>query len=259
MHHSYLDKYARKSSIIHALDARVKLLLTILFLLSIAAFRYPHYPVLIVICVWILVLCTLAKIPLQYLLIRSLVVVPFAGMVALSYAFTFPSGEVYWQWGFFSFSSGGLEQASLLLLRAWLAVCLMVLLINTCPFDELLNALQAFRVPALLILLLSFTYRFIYLFWDEAERMQRARDLRYFGGQWSRQLTTLGYLVSALFLRSYWRAERVHAAMLLRAWEGTPPKRTYHRWSPRDWWSAGIGLVVIICLWILQYEKTTWR
>jgi cobalt/nickel transport system permease protein len=76
------------------------------------------------------------------------------------------------------------------------------------------------KIPAIFVLLLSFLYRYLYLLWDEAEQMQRARNLRYFGGRWSRQVSLLGRLAAALFLRSYERAERVQKAMISRGWTG---------------------------------------
>jgi cobalt/nickel transport system ATP-binding protein len=212
MHHSYLDKYARQNSPLHRLDARLKVPLVLLLVTLVALVQHPSLVLVLTLIGLISALCLLARIHLDYLLLRSAVVLPFSGFAAISLAFTY-GGE----WGL---TEPGLHRAAAMMLRSWIAVCFMILLINTTPFDQLLRALRSLKVPSIFVLLLSFLYRYLYLLWDEIERMQRARNVRYFGGRWSEQTALLGRLAAALFLRSYERAERVQKAMISRGWTG---------------------------------------
>lgn len=212
MHHSYLDRYARNNSLLHRLDARAKLILIIALIILVAQVRHPGIGFILALIGLIIWLCLIARIPLDYLLLRSAVVLPFSGLATLSTAFSYDGG--------FTITQAGLHRTAALLLRSWIAVCFMILLINTTPFDRLLKALRSLKVPGIFVLLLSFLYRYLYLLWDEVERMQRARNLRYFGGRFGKQIPLLGRLAAALFLRSYERAERVQKAMMARGWTG---------------------------------------
>lgn len=200
----------------------------------------------------VLFLSLFARIPLGYLLARSAIILPFSGFAAVTYAFTIPEGRVLLQIGSYVLTSHAVEMGAFLLLRSGLAVCFMIILINTCPFDRLLSALRSLKVPALFILLLAFFYRFLYLLWDEAERMQRARNLRYFGGRWKQQPALLGRLVTALFIRSYERSERVALAMQARGWDGESWPIKVSPLAHKDILYSLIGMTLLISLWMLR-------
>jgi cobalt/nickel transport system permease protein len=219
VHHSYLDKYARQDSPIHRLHARVKVLLAAGAVVSIALAAQPGLFLVAALLILICLLCGIARIPFGYMLTRAAIILPFCLFAALTLALYTRDSSVIWQWGPLTLTPTGLNRAATLILRSFCSVSFMILLINTTPFDQVLRTLRWLRVPGLFVLLLSFFYRYLYLLWDERERMQRARDLRYFGGRWRGQLALMGNLITALFLRSYERAERVQKAMIMRGWE----------------------------------------
>jgi len=252
MHHSYLDKYARRDSPLHRLDARPKLLLVVSLVILIAQVRTPGLIFLLTLTALIGLSCLTARLPLDYLLLRSAVVFPFSGFAAISLAFTIDGAHPLWRWGSLAITETGLHRAAALMLRSWMAVCFMILLINTTPFDRLLRALRSVKIPSVFILLLSFLYRYLYLLWDEAERMQRARNLRYFGGQWAKQISLLGSIAAALFLRSYERAERVQKAMISRGWTGEEIMMRTGALSRKDLAALVTGGLLIIGLWMIR-------
>lgn len=252
MHHSYLDKYARGKSFLHRLDARVKLSLAIICVILIASVPVPGIAFLIFWILIILLLSIIARIPLGYILIRSAIVIPFSGFAAFSYALSVTSGDVFWQFGPFTLTSDGIIRSLQLLTRAWIAVSLMILLVNTTPFDRILHSLRSLKIPPLLILLLSFFYRYLYLFWDEAERMQRARNARYYGGYWGRQLALFNRLVAMLFLRTYERAENVQNAMVARGWDGEVRLHPADPLNSREILYALAGFLILGILWSIR-------
>lgn len=236
----------------HRLDARIKFLLVVAFVILVAVTPSPGAVFLTSSAVLIFAGCLLAQIPIGYLLTRSAVVIPFSGLAALSYALGQPTGEVIWHFGPFGLTDYGVESAIILLIRAWIAVSVMILLVNTTPFDLLLKALRSLKIPTSLLLLLSFFYRYLYLLWDEAERLQRARNLRYFGGFWRRQISLLGYLVTSLFLRSYERAERVQQAMIARGWNGEVHLTHSQTMATADVFVLICGALLLLGLWLLR-------
>lgn len=252
MHHSYLDKYARGDSFLHRLDPRTKTVLVFATVLLIALLRQPGALFLISGVALILTLAGFARLPLRYLLIRSAVVIPFAGFAIFSYVLTLSGGDVYFRWGPLALTSVGLSAGVRLFVRAWLSVSLMILLINTTPFDRLLASLRFFRIPSLLVMLLAFLYRYLYLLWDEAERLERARNVRYFGGHLRQQPAVLGNLVAALFLRSYDRSENIRMAMEARGWNGEPKSSPHDAFSLRDKLILIMGLFFLVLLWLIR-------
>ena len=252
MHHSYLDKYARHDSPLHRLDARVKTLLAMAAVILIASQAGPGPLFFAALLFLIVILRATAGIPMSYLMTRSAVILPFSLFAALTLAFSGRFSGALWDGAGLHLTIEGLNRAAALILRSFAAVSFMILLINTTPFDYLLKALRWLKVPGLFVLLLSFFYRYLYLLWDERERMQRARDLRYFGGRWPQQLALTGNLAASLFLRSYERAERVHQAMLSRGWDGHIGKEGGWVWEAKDLTALLLGISVLLALWLIR-------
>ena len=63
-------------------------------------------------------------------------------------------------------------------------------------------------------------YRYFFILIDDAERMERARKVRYFGGRYLQQVIILSNMVGLLFIRAYERAERVYQSMVSRGFDG---------------------------------------
>lgn len=154
MHHSYLDKYARQDSPLHRLDARSKLPLALASVVLVATAMRPGILFMGVFMILIAGLYVAARIPLDYLLSRSVLILPFSMFAAFSLVFGANAEGALWQWGPLAVTQQGLNRGASLLLRAWVAVSLMILLINTTPFDRLLRALKWYGMPSVLVLLL---------------------------------------------------------------------------------------------------------
>jgi cobalt/nickel transport system permease protein len=107
-----------------------------------------------------------------------------------------------------------------ILARSWLSILSLVLLTSTTSFASLLKGLEQLRMPRVMVMLLSFMYRYIFLLTDEVMRMKQARDSRNFGGKRLRQISTVGNMIGTLFIRSYERGERVYTAMVSRGFDG---------------------------------------
>jgi cobalt/nickel transport system permease protein len=167
-------------------------------------------------------LLIISRLPPLYVLKRSLVVFPFVLMVAIFIPF-FKQGEIagsynIWMWQV-SVTYTGLVVLVNVVAKAWLSILSLVLLSSTTKFTELLKGLRQLGVPKIIVLILSFMYRYIFVLIDEVMRMRRARDSRNFGGSRLHQLRTIGNMVGTLFIRSYERGERIYAAMLSRGFD----------------------------------------
>jgi len=223
LHIHLADQYHPGAGWLHRLDPRVKVIICLGFILT--ASQLPPGSWLSLACLFLIALGAAwsSGLGATFALRRSLIALPFA-LAALTLPFTTP-GERLLEWPALGLavSRPGLIRAASLLLRAWLAVQAAALLLGTTRFRELLWALEAVRVPALIVSLLGLTYRYIFLLADEALHMLRARRARSAGGRgpgmrW--QARAAGGMVGALFLRALERSQRVHAAMLSRGYDG---------------------------------------
>lgn len=223
MKHSFLDQYSDRNSPIHRLDPRSKLVATLAFIIAVVLTPSGSWLVYGLYLVIIATLIALSRVPPTYILKRSLVIIPFVLLVAIFIPF-FKEGEVagsynLWLWQV-SVTHSGLQILWNILAKAWLSILSLILLTSTTKFKSLLKGLEQLRMPRVIVMLLSFMYRYIFLLTDEVMRMMQARDSRSFGSRRMRQIRTIGNMIGTLFIRSYERGERVYAAMMARGFDG---------------------------------------
>jgi cobalt/nickel transport system permease protein len=248
MHHDFIDKFSDLNSPIHRFDARFKIILLSALIFLTISFPPERYLAFVLYLLILAISITISKIPIAYILKKSLIIIPFVIMVSLFLPFM-KSGAVG---GGYSLGIGGLKiyHSKLIILwnliiKSYLAIISLILLNATTHFSDLLLGLQKLKIPALFINMLSFFYRYIFIIVDEAERMKRARDSRSYQGKWLHQAKTIGDMVGMLFLRSFEKGERAYSAMCARGYDG--------RFLFQDKVKIKYGeiLVFIICLVII--------
>lgn len=209
------------------IDARVALVGTLGYLLAITLTPEGAWGALALLALPVVGALWLARVPPRMAVRRSLVAAPFLAAAlpllvtrdgdALA---TLPPGG--WE-----VTDAGVRAVGTILAQAWISVLLATALTHAVPQPELLRALRALRVPALLVAVVGFAYRFLFLVQEEARRMLRARRARQAavpgrraGGRLRWRATVAGRMVGTLFVRSHERSERVYTAMLLRGYAG---------------------------------------
>lgn len=187
---------------------RLKLVLTAAAVVAGALIPPEFWPAHGVLIVLVFVGQTLAGIPLRYLLRRLALFLPVVLLLSIS----FPLAQGFQQgWGI----------ATAILLRTTLAFMAALWLVNVLPFDRMLITMRRLWVPELLIAMLAFMHRYVFVLWDELDRMRTARRARSFGPVgWRSRWRTSAQLIGMLLIRALGRAERVHGAMCARGWDG---------------------------------------
>jgi cobalt/nickel transport system permease protein len=229
--HSFIDRYAGLDSPLHLLEARTKIIgFTVLIA---AVLRIPPGKPFQFFAYFFLtaILMGISQIPLVYIIGRTLVILPFVLLAGL--AAPWKNGP-----GFAFFST--------LLLRSLLCLMALVLLTNTTRFAELLRGLRRMGCPRILVVNLSFLYRYLFVLIEEVMRMRQARDCRRVRRASIRQeLKLLGSMLGTLLLRSFERAERMYQAMLSRGSSGEFPILAPRRFTWRDLaFLAGLALFI---------------
>lgn len=171
----------------------------------------------------ILAIAFISKITSGQILKRVSVLIPFILFIAMFIPFI-QEGNVYWSlkisyWQL-CITYEGVWTFLNVIIKSGLSIFLLVIASSTTTFPDFLKGLEMLRMPRLLVMLMSFMYRYIFVLLDEAKRLMRARALRYFGSRYSDQFRVIGYMIGVLFIRTFERAERIYSAMIVRGFTG---------------------------------------
>jgi cobalt/nickel transport system permease protein len=220
------ERHVAGDSFVHGLDARSKLLTTLVFIFA-ALFTPAARWDLFAAMGALLALVTLAAGLSPRLIIgRSMLALPFV-LAATPVLFN-REGQTLFEVPLFGWraTDGGVEALLSIMLRSWLSVLAATILTATTEPDRILRALRWLGVPRLLVATISFMWRYIFVIAEETQRMLRAREARsarpggQTGGSIAWRARVAGNMVGTLFLRSLSRGERVYVAMLARGYNG---------------------------------------
>ena len=251
MKHSFIDKYSDRSSPIHRLDPRTKIMTAIAFVIMVMVTPPGEWLAFAIYLLFLAMLILVSRVPPVYILKRSLVVIPFVVLIGIFIPFLKTSGSSgsynVWMW---DIPKSNLVLFASIIIKSWLSVISLVLLTATTQFSEVLKGLEKLRMPGVMVMILSFMYRYIFVLTDEVLRMKQARDSRSFGEKRSRQIKTIGNVIGTLFLRSYERGERVYAAMVSRGFDGEirTLSSTTMRYTDLLYTSSFLIIISIACL-----------
>ena len=223
---------ASKKGFLQKFDPRAKLFL-LFFFIGIISFKQSVYAEMSI-GVFILVLAVFSGINVADFYKRVFLFAFFFGFaVALPASLnTITSGELvmrlvelpkpYDFWGYhiprqIGITSQGLTGVIMLTLRVANSVALSLLVISTTPFPSLVKALKVLRVPVVFLMILTLTYKYIFIFAATIEDMYLAKKSRLVrrangvdGRMW------VAGRIAFIFKKTQLRCEEVFKAMLSR-------------------------------------------
>ncbi len=212
------DRWSRGSGPLHSLDARVKLAVLIVYLLAIASSTVWNQTAFAGYAAILAAGMAASRLPLSALGARLLFLLPFSGIFAL----------IAWL-------SGDTPRALALVEKSLLSGLGVVVMVATTPLEEIVRALEFFRVPRSLVLVMQFLYRYLFVIADQAHRMRMAAACRQ-GNRAGRRprFQAAAGIVGVLFARSWQRADHVYRAMAARGFQGTFPAMNPARFRVAD-------------------------
>ncbi|EMA04157.1 cobalt ECF transporter T component CbiQ [Haloferax denitrificans] len=172
-------------------------------------------------------LARLSAVPLRQLLARSAVVPLVSAVIVVPQAVLLPGDALVRAFGL-AVTDGGVAYVVLFTLRVGVGVALLSLIVMTTPFSSVVAAMRELRVPVALVWVVAVTYRYLFLFFDELQRLVLARNSRTTGQSSLRDgWRDAKRLVGTFLLRTLDRGERVGRGM--RARGGSRPPSPYSR------------------------------
>ncbi len=198
-------------------------------------------------------LARLSAVPLRRLLARSAVVPLASAVIVLPQAVLLPGDPLLAGFGL-AVTDAGVAYVVLFTLRVGVGVALLSLLAMTTPFSAIVAAMRQLRVPVALVWVIAVTYRYLFLFFDELQRLVLARNSR---------TTTAGVesgwpdakrIAGTFLLRTLARGERVGRGM--RARGGARPPSPYSRQrtvDTADYVLVAVAIVAVVASGVIRW------
>jgi len=174
----------------------------------------------------------------------------FTGTIAAPAIFLTP-GEAMASLGPISITEQGLHSAAFLISRAETAATLSALLVLTTPWPWVLKALRTFRLPAVLVVILGMTYRYVFVILETARDMFESRKSRTVGVLEPADRRRLSAAAAGVLLgKSLQLSGEVHLAMQSRGFRGEVHVMHDFRARAADWcWLGGFASTAALALW----------
>ena len=231
---------------VHRYHAGAKLVLLFVYLIAVLSISPYEISRLAPFVFFPVVLVSMSEIPVRFLLQRLVPVIPFALLMGLPNLFmiqtvAFSIGGLQITYGMISFIS--------LILKTFLTVSGVIILLATTRFTDILEILRAIKIPEIILTLLSLSYRYLTLIFEEAETMKTAYTLRS-GKTKGISIKHAGSFIGLLLLRSFDRAERVTFAINCR---GYGINRNHVSFRPIEKKEILVGIILLGSLLILRF------
>ncbi len=223
-------QYYPTGSVVHRMDPRMKLLLTIMFVVAIF-FVNTYFGFMLTAAVLIFIIL-IAKLPMLSVLksVRAIIfIVIFAAVINL---FMIKNGEVLWSWKALQITDQGVHTTIKMTLRLVLLISgASLLTLTTTPVEiadgteSLIKPLALIKVPVHdIAMIMSIALRFIPTLFEETQKIisaQKARGASFdTGGLIARAKALLPVLIP-LFVNSFRRADELAFAMDARCYNAT--------------------------------------
>ncbi|WP_158291382.1 cobalt ECF transporter T component CbiQ [Desulfosporosinus sp. Sb-LF] len=233
-------------------DGRIKLFLTVAGLLAATSTRSWLLPF----CFGILSILLLNLVGVSgHLLWRRLRPILFLA-IFVGATQIFINGHTPWfEWNIFSFHligyHEGLMRGSLFAARIFGGISVMSVLTFTTTVQEWIQALAWFRVPQLVIEIMTLAYSSLFTLLDELERLQKAQHMRLGYGTWWRTIQSIGAIGGILFIRVFDKSVRLWQAMRCRGYNGEISVHHDLVLRKQDLLVSGLGLIIILGSWVI--------
>lgn len=224
-----LGQYYPAKSVIHQLDPRVKLVTTVIYIISLfVAKGIMGYAVA---TVFLAVVIRLSKVPFRYIT-KGLKAILMILMITVIFNLFLVDGDYeLWRFGFLRITDQGLRTAFFMALRLiYLIIGSSVMTLTTTPNDltdgleKLLGPLKKIHVPVHEIaMMMSIALRFIPILLEETDKImkaQMARGADFETGNLIQKAKAMVPLLVPLFISAFRRANDLAMAMEARCYHG---------------------------------------
>jgi cobalt/nickel transport system permease protein len=225
-----IERDAYKNSVIHRLDARVKIAITFAAIIALVAVPYSTmiYTTGIIFFAFFFLLWCCTRLSLVVYAKRLLSIVPLWGMIIFFQIFL--KNKYYTDYHVvmslplgISIYAESIEFAFILLVKFVICISFIILLSSTTKMHDLLEGASRMGLPAEFALALGMMIRYLFVFGYMYRKINETLKTKCFDAfdhhlPYGYRLRQLGYTIGTMFIRSYEQGERVYTSMLCRGY-----------------------------------------
>lgn len=224
-----IGQYYPAKSILHRLDPRVKVVSTLLFLISLFLFRsIPGY---IIATAFLVMVVRLSKVPFGYIVKGLKPIVMILMLTVLFQLFLTRGGDTLVHWWIFTITEEGLVNAVYMAIRLiYLIIGSSLMTFTTTPneltdaIEKLLGPLNKIRIPVHEIAMtMSIALRFIPILLEETDKIMKAQIARgadFESGNMLQRAKAMVPILVPLFVSAFRHANDLAMAMEARCYHG---------------------------------------
>ena len=224
-----IGQYIPGESFVHKLDPRLKILISLLFIVNL--FLVNNFEGYIFIIIFILTTILIANLSFKYIYKGLKPILVLLLITAVLNIFMTPGKHLLYNWGIISIYKEGLIIAAFMIIRlVFLIMGTSILTLTTSPIEltdgieKLLNPFKRIGLPAHeLAMMMTIALRFIPTLMDETDKImkaQMARGADFESGNLISRAKSLIPILVPLFISSFRRADELAMAMESRCYKG---------------------------------------
>lgn len=223
-----LGQYYQTDSVIHRLDSRVKLVATIVFIISL--FTFEGIVGYLVAALFLAIVIKLSKVPFKFM-VKGMKAIVFLLLITVVFNLFLTPGETIFTIWKLSITKEGIKVAFYLSIRlSFLIIGSSIMTLTTTPnqltdgMEKLMSPFKKLKVPVHEIsMMMSIALRFIPILMEETDKIMKAQIARgadFESGNIIKKAKSLVPLLVPLFISAFRRANDLAMAMEARCYRG---------------------------------------
>lgn len=258
-----IGQYFPGKSLIHRLDPRIKLLLTVMYIVML--FIAKGFLGLAAGIVYLLCAFLISGIPIRMMVKSVKPIIPIIIFTGILNLFFISTGDILVEWHFIKITTDGLRTMIFMAVRIVLLICgTSLLTYTTSPItltdaiERILSPLKVIKFPAHEIaMMMTIALRFIPTLIEETDKImsaQKARGADMETGNIIRRAKALIPILIPLFVSAFRRAEELALAMECRCYHGGEGRTRLKqlKTSMRDYIATGVSGMFIVAVILLN-------
>ncbi len=227
-----IERDAYRDSIIHRIDARVKIVIAFAAIIALVAVPYSDrdmvYTVGAFFMAFFVVLWCCSKLSFLVLVKRMGAIVPLWGIIIFFQIFLknryYTDYHVVMSLPFgINIYAESIEFATILLVKFVVCIAFIILLSSTTKMHEMLEGGARMGLPPEFALALGMMIRYLFVFGYMYRKVNETLQTKCFDAfdrhlPYRYRLRQIGFMVGTMFIRSYEQGERVYTSMLCRGY-----------------------------------------
>lgn len=251
-----LGQYYQTESVIHRLDPRVKLIGTILYIISL--FLFSHFTGYLAAACFLALIIRLSHVPFRFM-VKGMKAIVFLLLLTVVFNLFLTPGEALVQFWKLTITKEGVRISVFMAIRlTFLIVGSSVMTLTTTPnnltdgMEKLMNPLKKIKVPVHEIaMMMSIALRFIPILMEETDKIMKAQIARgadFESGNLVKKAKAMVPLLVPLFISAFRRANDLAMAMEARCYQGGEGRT---KMKPLQYKKRDYAAYAVLCVYLL--------